>query len=188
MENKAKIDLCLNCTRPHCNGVCERFPRHTERKKKGRRGGKRYDVRGESHTMHEWAEIYGIDPGTLYNRVERYGWTMEEAVATAPGMRVRGRLYEAFGEAHTLREWADLRGMSLNALNHRVRAWGSLEKALTVNAPPLLPKGQAAAAPGDDPKDRPGLVAPAGRGSGATALPMKSTIGRRGRYDGKREE
>ena len=43
----------------------------------------------------------------------------------------------------------------------------------SLNAPPLLPKGQAAAARGWNPKDSPRLVAPA-EGSGATAIKGKA--------------
>ena len=45
-------------------------------------------------------------------------------------------------------------------------------------APALLPEGQAPAAPGNDPEDRPGLVAPARMCSGATASKLTAIAAR----------
>ena len=35
---------------------------------------------GETHTIAEWAEIYNIKYSTLYQRINRYGWSVDRAL------------------------------------------------------------------------------------------------------------
>ena len=44
---------------------------------------KKYEVHGESHTMGEWARIYGMNYQTLSSRIHRSKMTMEEALERA---------------------------------------------------------------------------------------------------------
>ena len=39
------------------------------------------EYKGEAHTIAEWAELTGIQYGTLYARLITYGWTPERAFA-----------------------------------------------------------------------------------------------------------
>ena len=39
------------------------------------------EYNGERHVVTEWAEIFGVDAGTLHNRL-RLGWSMERAIST----------------------------------------------------------------------------------------------------------
>ena len=39
--------------------------------------------KGETHTLTQWAEIKGINAGTLWSRINDYGWDIEKAL-TAP--------------------------------------------------------------------------------------------------------
>lgn len=43
-----------------------------------------YELNGESHTLTEWGRIVGINSGTLYGRVNKLGWTIEEALTLRP--------------------------------------------------------------------------------------------------------
>lgn len=39
---------------------------------------------GEEHTLKDWAKITGISKTTLYQRVKRYGYSIEEALTRPP--------------------------------------------------------------------------------------------------------
>ena len=46
--------------------------------------------RGASKTMTEWCEIYSIRYSTVYDRITRYGWSVEDAL-TKPARRVNDK-------------------------------------------------------------------------------------------------
>ena len=46
-----------------------------------RRTNRLYTINGETHTLTQWAEIKGMNPKTLFNRVYA-GWDFEEAINT----------------------------------------------------------------------------------------------------------
>lgn len=39
-----------------------------------------YEYNGERHTLTEWSRIVGIKSSTLYNRINKLGWSLEEAL------------------------------------------------------------------------------------------------------------
>lgn len=43
-----------------------------------------YEWNGERHTLTEWSRIVGINSGTLYHRINRLGWSIEEALTLTP--------------------------------------------------------------------------------------------------------
>ena len=43
------------------------------------------EFRGESRCITEWAEILGIKMGTISQRINKYGWSVERALTTPPG-------------------------------------------------------------------------------------------------------
>ena len=45
-----------------------------------KRTTKKYIYKGEEHSISEWAKITGIDYYTLYQRLNRYGYSIEEAL------------------------------------------------------------------------------------------------------------
>lgn len=45
-----------------------------------RRSCKYYSYNSETHTIKEWAEIYGINYQTLYARLNSYGYSFEQAI------------------------------------------------------------------------------------------------------------
>lgn len=46
-----------------------------------RRSNRIYEIDGETHTLTEWAQIRGINPKTLFNRIYT-GWDFEDALNT----------------------------------------------------------------------------------------------------------
>ena len=49
-----------------------------------RRSNKMLTFNGETHSIHMWSEILGINYNTLYNRLHKYKWSVERALTT-PG-------------------------------------------------------------------------------------------------------
>lgn len=142
VENKAMIEVCLNCPRKTCrSGICARYRaalagknQDTEqagRKRQTARRGKEYEANGQWKTLPEWAAECGIDANTLKYRVCNRGWSLEHAMS-APLKSNGSEDFEAFGETHTLREWARIRGIPQKTLSSRIYSnkW-PIEKALT---------------------------------------------------------
>ena len=50
-----------------------------------RRTNKVLEYNGESHTIAEWARIIGVSREMLWNRLNKYGWTVEESLTIPPG-------------------------------------------------------------------------------------------------------
>lgn len=49
-----------------------------------------YEFNGERHTLTEWSRIVGIKSGTLYNRINSLGWSIEDAL-TLPSSPISQR-------------------------------------------------------------------------------------------------
>ena len=49
-----------------------------------RMGKKNISYQGETHSVTTWAKLYGIEYGTLYQRL-RIGWSFEKAINTPVG-------------------------------------------------------------------------------------------------------
>lgn len=130
MDKKTRIDMCLNCKRQNCTGNCARVQNAAAQKKKPREyNAKKYDYQGERLPLKEIAARCGVDYTTLYLRIEVKHWTMERAT-TEPVHSKEGRIIEAFGEGHTLREWASITGLPLHVLKHRFSSGWEPERAL----------------------------------------------------------
>lgn len=46
-----------------------------------------FSLNGEKRTLAKWAELYGLSPGVVRQRVRRYGFTLEEALELTPRPR-----------------------------------------------------------------------------------------------------
>lgn len=125
---KAEIDRCLNCTRKTCTGNCAYYRDPDAPRKK--RGGKKYAYQGEMLTLGEISMRCGISIQTLYTRVVRYGWSVEDA-ARLKVERRRPMLVEAFGEKNTLAVWSQLRSIPASVIKTRILSGWDPERALT---------------------------------------------------------
>ena len=50
---------------------------------------RKYTYNGATHSVAEWSRITGIGFSTLYARLTRYDWTMEQIMTTVPSRRNR---------------------------------------------------------------------------------------------------
>lgn len=90
--------------------------------------------KGQTHPVTEWADILGIDKGTLESRVNRYGWSIERAFMTPvrKNNRIGANRYLTFdNRTQTITEWAKELKMNFTTLYSRVFNYHwSVEKAL----------------------------------------------------------
>ena len=79
--------------------------------------------KGVTKTLVEFAEEYSLDVENLYNRINNYGYTIEEAIEK-PVRKCPHRnapLYEVDGELHNLREWAEIFGITRSQFKSKTR-------------------------------------------------------------------
>lgn len=89
-----------------------------------------YEVDGVFKTVKQWGQVSGINYRTLQSRL-RVGMCMAEAIAKGPGTHGKvPELHVVDGEAHTLREWSRVRGISYETLKGRIKRGMSLAEAL----------------------------------------------------------
>lgn len=132
-EGNYSCGVCAECV---ANGwpMNVRWATKTEQAR-NRRSSVRVTIKGESHTIVEWAEISSLHPKILYARFSR-GWASERLLEPSGNTRVMPprRMVTIHRETRGLREWATAAGIDDSALAWRLRE-GWPEKDL------LLPKG-----------------------------------------------
>lgn len=89
---------------------------------------------GKEQTISQWAEELGMDPHTLSARLDRYGWSLKDAL-TKP-IQDSSKALEYNGEVKTLAEWERATGLG-EALRSRLRSGWDLKTAIET---PLLKK------------------------------------------------
>lgn len=78
-------------------------------------------IDGETKSVPEWAEIYGVNQETVRRRVRELGWDPIKAL-TEP--LYYGDVYEYNGESHLLSEWSKILGIEVGTLKTRIdRGW-----------------------------------------------------------------
>lgn len=109
--------------------------------KRGRKV-KLYTFGGQSLSLHQWANITGVNPDTIRARLDR-GWPFAKAavqpvafyaVKASPKANKpnRAKHYTAFGKTMNLTDWAKAVGISSSTLHERVAQFRwPLERALT---------------------------------------------------------
>ena len=70
-------EICLNCKKKTCRGNCEDI-RVAKRENKARK----LTVKGETHTLTEWAKITGLDYKTIERRIKQ-GKVPSEVIKTS---------------------------------------------------------------------------------------------------------
>lgn len=109
----------------YCPENCIWIP--LEEQARNRRDSHYITYNGETKTIAEWAEIRNIGYGTLWFRLTKTDWNIEQAF-NAPIKR--NYLITYNGETKALHEWAKIRNMKYITLYSRLTTYGwSIEKA-----------------------------------------------------------
>ena len=140
------IAFCTSCTRKRCNGeMCDdlkkkideiRGDKKSKRRKSAPRkvlpcyGAALHEINGVSHTLWEWAELYGVKYSTVIAR-RRSGRSLEEALTIPVNKRKAQKMFELNGVKKTLREWCEVYQIKYPTLDARLRAGQSFEEAIT---------------------------------------------------------
>lgn len=74
------------------------------------------EIDGQIHSKKEWAEINGISPRLVYDRIYN-GWDKLDAIQTP----IAKRFITSGGESHTVSEWAAITGVNASTINFRLR-------------------------------------------------------------------
>lgn len=82
-----------------------------------------YTYKGETKTLTEFSEEYKLDVENLYNRIDNYGYTIEEAIEKPirKTPHKNAPKYEVGGESYTLSEWAEIFGMTRSQLKSKTK-------------------------------------------------------------------
>lgn len=93
----------------------------------------KFTYNGETRTLTEWSELYGLKYGLLYDRIFREGLSFEEAIHKP--YEKRERLIKYNGKTQNLTEWSKELGLSYGLLKNRLNKlhW-TVEKAFTTPA------------------------------------------------------
>lgn len=151
-------DLCLNCDKASCDGICDDFKntvrdiigyRHLNERpakvgvegfrirqkheKRKYQHCKQHAVNGISHTLSEWSEISGVPYNTLYMRMYRYGMTLGEAMGDPLCPIMNNPIsITVGGETLTVRDWARRLGVQPSCIYSRMRRGYTPEQSVTM--------------------------------------------------------
>lgn len=76
-QSQCSIDR-INVNGDYCPDNCRWVDSYTQAN--NTRRNIYYEFGGERHTLTEWSRIVGIKHGTLYNRINKLGWSLAEAL------------------------------------------------------------------------------------------------------------
>lgn len=86
---------------------------------------------GKTQSIMEWARETGISRSTIASRLDRWGWSVEDALTK--GNQHPERTLTAFGKTQTLTEWEQETGINRYTIKARISKHGwTAERALTV--------------------------------------------------------
>lgn len=86
---------------------------------------------GRTQTISEWESELGFKHGTLWMRVNKYGWSEKKAIETPVGS-FRREPVTVFGKTQSLTQHAKDHGLGLTTVQARVASGMSLEDALMI--------------------------------------------------------
>lgn len=95
---------------------------------RNRRNSRRIEFNGETKTLVEWGELYGVAPEAISRRILR-GWSVEKSITTKS--RHGYKQYSGFGKSQGVRQWADEYGLPCQVIKDRIRKGWSIEEAVT---------------------------------------------------------
>lgn len=123
-----RIDVDGDYTPNNCRWVDSKI------QQRNKRNNHYLTYNNETHPITEWADILGINKGTLESRITRYGWSTEKALNT-PVKKCNRSKTNSFitfnGKTQTITQWAKDKNMSFNTLYSRIFNYHwSIEEAL----------------------------------------------------------
>ena len=91
------------------------------------------EFNGQTKTMIEWSEEYGIEYHKLADRINKLGWDIQKALTTKNGSKSHPRTFITYnGKTQSLSEWATEYNIDRRLLSKRInRDKWPIEKALT---------------------------------------------------------
>lgn len=118
----------IDNNRPYSPDNCRWTTMRTQNR--NRRSNILVEYRGETMCLVDWADRLGANYETLRQRIQDYGWTVEEAFSKPPQSRELHITHD--GETLTLEQWEKRTGLASNLIYNRIHSKGwSIEKALT---------------------------------------------------------
>ena len=141
-DTPEQIRTCLSCTKEKCSNLnCPLIgaPRKVRGKARTVAFGKKiatYEYQGKNCTAAQLAELAGVTTETMRARLKS-GWTVEDAVRGVRTVEHGGRVktYGYKGGRYTLRELSQMAGISVSALNSRIKAGWTVEDAVERQSP-----------------------------------------------------
>lgn len=144
LNRREMIDMCINCTSPEddCDeSPCRRFreryralaglpPLNDDGTEPGRVALHRLTMNGETHTLTEWAKLYGVDRNALANRILKLHWPLDRALTVPVKEYEEVGTVTIRGITRTIPEWADYLGIPKNTVYTRMRHGWSARDAL----------------------------------------------------------
>lgn len=126
-ETGLSIDR-INGDGDYCPENCRWIPMADQQRNKS--NNRFYAYKGKTQTLSEWAREYGIDYKTLADRMDKFGFSFEEALRR-PTKVPRNTKYVLYkGVLHTYAELEQLCGVPRRVIGARIkRGWG-VEKAI----------------------------------------------------------
>lgn len=120
IENGYKEDLSLD--RIDVNGNYEpsncRWATNKEQGNNTRRN-RLFTINGETKTLSEWVDIYNMDYSVVEGRINRYKWSIEEALEIEK--HYKNKLYYTYnGETKTLNQWGEQYGIPYDSMYNRL--------------------------------------------------------------------
>lgn len=94
-----------------------------------RRSGHRLTYRRRTQSLTRWAEETGINLGTLWTRLNEFGWSPKAALTTP--VRPHERMLTWRGRTQSVSAWAREIGLPISTVMNRVQSGWSDEEALT---------------------------------------------------------
>ncbi|MBO3398543.1 hypothetical protein JJB71_13440 [Clostridium perfringens] len=92
----------------------------TKKEQSNNKRNNRYiTINKETKTLSEWANYYKIKSKVVENRINRYKWSIEEALEIVPRKR-KGITYTYNGVTKTLVEWSEFYNISRDKLYYRL--------------------------------------------------------------------
>ena len=102
-----------------------------EEQQRNKSNNRKYTYNGKTQTLAEWARECGINRSTLGDRMDKFGFTFEEAISRPINVPRTTKLVEYNGEFYTVGQLEEMSGVPRRVIRWRIRKCGwSVEDAM----------------------------------------------------------